>query len=164
MRGHCLHDKVRKGKSIHSLGIESRTVLCTSVQALGTDLFVWLEINLSAAHRLTGLVSYHVYQPKAYLFSIWFNGQSHHFTKELLPGAGRTSFAVKKGKLNKWGYDMLRITSRHSQTSSVALTPTFLTYSWENKHLSKDTEWPNRSGPALSTLYGTAQLISWWWA
>lgn len=35
---------------------------------------------------------------------------------------------MKKGKLNKWGYDRLRITSRHSQNSSVSLPPTFLAY------------------------------------
>lgn len=32
-----------------------------------------------------------------------------NFTRELLRGAGGTSFAVKKGKLNKQGYDILRI-------------------------------------------------------
>lgn len=35
---------------------------------------------------------------------------------------------MKKGKLNKWGYDMLGITSRHLQNSSVSLPPTFLAY------------------------------------
>lgn len=152
MRGQCLYDKVRKGKSMHSLGIDSGTALHTSARGLGTDLFVELEINLFAARPLTGSILYHVYQPKAYLFNIWFNSQSHLFTKELLPGTGNTSFAVEKDKLNKWGYDRPRITSRHLQTSSVTLTPTFLAYNREKEHFSKDSEQLNRSGPALSTL------------
>lgn len=56
---------------------------------------------------------------------------------------------MKKGRIKKWGYGMLKITSRLWQASSVALTSFCLAYPWGNKHLFEGTEQLSRTGAAL---------------